>query len=144
MSDNTKKYKDKTLPETWEPISSVVDALKQTAKNGNISCRMATKIAADLNINPIEVGRTTDFLGINIVKCQLGLFGYKPEKKIITPAQSISAELESAIIDASTNGRLTCKAAWDIAFRLRISKMDVSSACETMGIKIKKCQLGAF
>ena len=144
MSENTKKYHDKPLPEGWKPVPDVVDALKQAATNGSISCRMATKIAKDLNINPTEVGRTIDLLGINIIKCQLGLFGYKPEKKVVQPAKSISPELEAEITKASTEGRLPCKAAWDIASRLKISKMDVSSACEAMGIKIRRCQIGAF
>jgi hypothetical protein len=40
--------------------------------------------------------------------------------------------------------RISCKSAWNVATRLNLAKIDVSNACEALGIKICKCQLGAF
>jgi len=122
----------------------IVEALKEKEKNGEIPCAVAHQIAKEFNVSPEEVGYTMDMLEIAIVKCQLGLFGYKPEKKIIKPAEKVSEELKEEIESALEDGKLSCKKAWEIAERLGIRKMEVSSACEAMGIKIKGCQLGAF
>jgi hypothetical protein len=45
---------------------------------------------------------------------------------------------------AEDNTTLRQLNSWEIASRLGIQKLDVASACETMGVKIKPCQLGAF
>jgi hypothetical protein len=95
-------------------------------------------------VSPAEVGFTTDILEIRIVKCQLGLHGFYPEKRIVKPAENVSQTLEKAIRDSLVDGKLDCAGAWDIAKRLGIARMDVSSACEGLKIKISSCQLGAF
>ncbi len=122
----------------------IAEALNNKASNRKISCAAANKIAEDLNVSPAEVGIATDILEIRIVKCQMGLHGYHPEKRIVKPAETVSQNLEKAIRDSLMEGKLTCAAAWDIAKGLGIAKMDVSSACETLKIKISSCQLGAF
>ena len=119
-------------------------SIKQMAKNGEISCAAAHAVAKEFDISPEEVGFTIDMLEIPIVKCQLGLFGYKPEKKIVKPAREISDRLREEIEMAVEKGKLSCKMAWNIAAELGLKKMDVSAACEALGIKIKLCQLGAF
>ena len=114
------------------------------AQNNELSCAVAHKIAADLNVSPAEVGKTADLLEMMLVKCQLGLFGYTPEKKIVRPAAAENPDLKSAIQDARVGGNLSCENAWEIARRFDVSKMKVSSVCEQLKIKIKPCQLGAF
>jgi hypothetical protein len=74
----------------------------------------------------------------------MGLFGYQPEKKIVKPSVEVGAELGVQIEEALIGGRLSCASTWKIAEKLGVAKMEVSSACEAMGIKIKPCQLGAF
>jgi hypothetical protein len=83
-------------------------------------------------------------MNFKLTKCQLGLFGYQPKKKIIKPQDNINEDVKDAVSDALVQGRLSCKRAWDIASRLQVSKMTVSSACEAMKVKIKDCQIGAF
>jgi hypothetical protein len=56
----------------------------------------------------------------------------------------VSAEVEAAIKNALVDDRLTCAAAWKIAEENGIAKLDVANACETLGVKIASCQLGAF
>ena len=90
------------------------------------------------------VGKSADLLNLRLNKCQLGLFGYQPNKKIVKPQEGANQELKDAIAGSLTEGKLTCKAAWDIASRFAVPKMTVSSACEAGGIKISTCQLGAF
>ena len=83
-------------------------------------------------------------MNYRLVKCQLGLFGYTPEKKIVRAAKTVDADLKEALQESLVNNRLPCESAWDIAERFQLRKMALSSACETLGIKVKPCQLGAF
>ena len=141
--EDTGHYAKKHSPDR-KVQPEIAKALKQKASNREISCAAAHKIARDLKVSPAEVGFTTDTLEIRIVKCQMGLHGYHPEKRIVKPAETVSQNLEKAIRDSLIEGKLTCAAAWDIAKGLGISKMDVSSACETLKIKVSSCLLGAF
>ena len=74
----------------------------------------------------------------------MGLFGYKPDKKIVIPVKTTNQNLKNTITDNLVEGKLACKIAWDIASRFKVNKMTVSGICEGMNIKINKCQLGAF
>lgn len=120
----------------------IADAIRAEAKKGNLSCAAAHKLTARLNTTPEEIGFHMDVTETRITKCQMGLFGYEPKKKIVEPAASVSRELREAL--SGSAGRLACSEAWRIADRLRMSRLDVSSACEALGIKISPCQLGAF
>jgi hypothetical protein len=122
----------------------IVDALTSAVSDNTIPCAVAFRVAAELEASSEEVGFTIDTLEYTITKCQLGLFGYGPEKKKIKPADSVSPTLEEAIKKALINDRLPCASAWSIAERFGLGKLSVSSACETLGIKISPCQLGAF
>jgi hypothetical protein len=126
------------------PNETVRRALAAYGEKGEISCAAAFTIARDLGVSPREVGRGADLMNIHLVKCQLGLFGYKPKKKIVTPLSDTEPALVSAVREALLDGRLSCSAAWELASRFSVSKMTVSGVCEEMGIKIKPCQLGAF
>jgi hypothetical protein len=122
----------------------VAEAVKGRISEDKISCAAAFGIVSDLGVSPLEVGFTIDVLEIPVTKCQLGLFGYDPEKKSIKPAVSVESTLEDAIRKALVNDRLPCAAAWDIAERFGLGKMDVTAACEALKVKISSCQLGTF
>ncbi len=122
----------------------ITDAVKKRSRQGALTCPLAFKIAGELAVPPGEVGRAMDLLEINIVKCQLGLFGYSPVRRIVQPAESVSEELEAAIHKAMTDGRLPCAAAFQVAADFKLAKIRVSSACEKLKIRISACQLGAF
>lgn len=112
--------------------------------NGALPCAAAFDLARELGVAPGVVGAAADKLDIHLLECQLGLFGYKPEKKIVRPLEAVEPEFEKAIRSVLVNDRLPCRAAWDIAERFQVAKMTVSAACETLGVKIRPCQLGAF
>ena len=57
------------------------DALSARTTGGELPCAVAFDVAETLGISPMEVGRAADLLGLPLVKCQLGLFGYRPNKK---------------------------------------------------------------
>ena len=131
--------------ESRTPMNEKIkDHINRRAKGNELPCAVAFKIAAELNVSPVEVGKTADLLEIMLVKCQLGLFGYTPQKKIVKPKAAENPDLESAIRDAWVDGKLSCEDAWEIARRFDVSKMIVSSICEQLKIKVKPCQLGAF
>ncbi|MGD9226203.1 MAG: hypothetical protein PVF26_06865 [Desulfobacterales bacterium] len=122
----------------------IKDHIDRQAKNNELPCALAFKIAKELNVSPAEVGKTADLMETMLIKCQLGLFGYLPEKKIVKPRTSENQNLESTIRDSLVEGKLSCERAWEISRSFNVSKMTVSAVCERLKIKIKPCQLGAF
>jgi len=144
MSDRKfEKYSDKH-GDAVQIDEAVAGRVRSRAKNQELPCAVAFDIAADLECEPAKIGQTTDLLNYRLSKCQLGLFGYRPEKKIVKAALPSDPQLEAAIKNQATDGKITCKDAWEMAARFDISKMTVSAGCEALGIKIKPCQLGAF
>ena len=129
------------------PDERITGAVREKAAEGALPCAEAERIGAALDVKMEEVGRTLDLLELRIGRCQLGLFGYGPEYKAgkaVQPASSVAKDLEEAIRGRLADGRLPCRAAWEIAVELGITRMEVSAACETQKIRIKPCQLGAF
>jgi len=122
----------------------IAQALEKKTADGKINCADASDIALELSVAMKEVGLAIDLMEIEINKCQLGLFGYSPQKMVVKPAEAVQADLEKSIRGALVNDRLPCSAAWRIAKTFGIPKMAVSSACEALKIKVKPCQLGAF
>ena len=117
--------------------------IKRRIKNNELPCAVAFKIAAELNVSAAEVGKTADLLEVMLAKCQLGLFGYTPKKKIVKPKATENKDLAGAILAARVDGKISCENVWAIARRFHVSKMKVSSVCEHLKIKVKPCQLGA-
>jgi hypothetical protein len=140
MSSN---HKEKNSSDR-KPREEIARAVTEKTREGQLTCAAAHAIAERMKVAPEEVGFTADVLGAKIAKCQLGLFGYGSQKKKISPAPEILPALKEAIESAVVNGRLGCDAAWKIADELKLKRMEVSSACEAMKIKISACQLGAF
>lgn len=137
------KFADKHGPDAQ--VDSVIKAkIEGNVKDGELACAMAFKIAAELEVPPSEVGKTLDLLELRLNKCQLGLFGYKPDKKKVTARKPENQQIETAIQKSLVDGKLTCRDAWSLAQQHNVPKMAVSNACEFLGIKIKPCQLGAF
>jgi len=138
---DTGRYSAKHAPGE-SPDKKIAGAVRQKAVEGELACAEAEQIGAALGVPLAEIGRTLDLLELRINRCQLGLFGY-PGGKDLHPA-AVDPELEAAIRGRLAGGRLPCKAAWEIAAERKVARMKVSSACETLKIKIKPCQLGAF
>jgi len=144
MSVHTgKTWKDKSNS-SKEPNPELKKILLEKTKENELPCAVAFKISKDHGIPMDQIGIAADFLKIRLTKCQLGLFGYKPEKKIIKTTAMISKSLEGKIKVAISDGKISCKVAWQIASDLDINKLEIGNACETLSIKIRSCQLGAF
>ncbi len=144
MSVKKKSQYSKKHRPNLQPDPRIEKEIKDRCDKQEISCFKAFQIAERLNVKPMEVGRTADLMNIQLVKCQLGLFGYQPENKIVKAEETSNQALKDAVAESSENNRLTCANAWQIADQLNISKLKVSNVSQARGIKIKNCQLGAF
>ena len=122
----------------------IAELVKQRASEGKITCTNAHRIARELNVPPAEVGVTVDLLEIRISRCQLGLFGYSPKKRIVKPAENVSPKLKDALEEAWKDNRISCFAAWELAKKLTVSRIDIAAACEALHVKLTSCQLGTF
>jgi hypothetical protein len=136
-------YAKKHLPEL-KLNPAIAEAVKQGVSDGKISCAAAFKVASKLKATPGEVGVTIDLLEIPVIKCQLGLFGYSPPNKRVIATETVSPALEAAIRESLDKEKLPCVSAWKIAVKFDITKREITSACETLKIKISSCQLGTF
>lgn len=134
-----KKHADTNL---INPVAETL--LKTEAKNEKITCVAVHRIAKELGITPADAGVQVDLLELRLIRCSLGLFGYGKGVKMIKPVDSVAQDLENLLDQASDDGRISCKDCWRIAKELKVSRIDVSSACEFKKLRIRPCQLGAF
>jgi hypothetical protein len=130
--------KDETLDE------ELLARVRARAGSEGLSCAEAFRIAEALGVRPAAVGRAADRAGVRLLRCQLGLFGYSPRKRIVTPAEGVSPELEAALREGLVLGRLPCAVAWALAARFGVPKLHIANAAEALDIRIADCQLGAF
>ena len=136
-------YASKQSPD-YKPDPELVRVIRENLKKTMLPCAVAFKIAQTVQVPPLEVGKAADSQEIPLAKCQLGLFGYLPEKKIVKAETEAPPALLDALKAACENDRLPCDSLWRIADQFKLPKMSVSAVCEGHGIKIKPCQLGAF
>jgi len=128
----------------FRPDPNIAERIRQSLKGGTLPCAVAFDIATTLGVAPSQVGGTADSMNVSLSKCQLGLFGYAPNKKIVKSRPAGNPAISDAIRGGLLEDRLPCATAWSIAIDHGISKLAVANACEAMGVKIKPCQLGAF
>ncbi len=131
-------------PEAVSLNTAVVQALKNTAKNGKITCAAAHKIARDCSVAPAEAGRAIDAEELQITHCQLGIFKHSADRPAAPANLKLTPELEKALAEGMVNGHLPCKTSWSIANHFMLTKRQVGAACDRLGIKINACQLGTF
>jgi len=122
----------------------IIGMIKDRLVDGKLPCAVAFDIADIKQISGHTIGDIANLIGIKINKCQLGLFGHSPEKKTVKVLNRVKPILKEAVQTMGYNNVIKCLDVWMIGRRLGIDKLHVSGACETFGIKIKECQLGAF
>ncbi len=131
-------------PEGSQIDPKIKSVLTSKLSDNRISCAAAHALAAELSVSPGQIGLSVDLMEARIIKCQLGLFGYSPQKKIVTAAGSVAPELKTKLDASLVDNRISCLRCWEIAAELSLKKIDIAAACEALGFKIKPCQLGAF
>jgi hypothetical protein len=131
-------------PEATKVDPALEEKIRQHSIGDQLTCTAAHRIADELSLSPSQVGIAMDLMEIRIGKCQMGLFGYHPIKRIVKPAKDVSPQLQESIQNAMVDRRIPCVRCWELANANNLRKIDVASACEMLKIKISKCQLGAF
>ncbi len=138
------RYRTKHAPNAGVD-SKIGELIHEKARNRRLSCASAFTIARETGTSPAKIGESADLLEVKITACQLGLFGYqKGSRNIVEPAESVPAELAEALKARRVKGRLPCIEAWAVAEQFGLSKMEITAACETLGIRLSQCQLGTF
>ena len=122
----------------------VAEAVASQTAHGKITCKAAFAIAARLSVPPSVVGTAIDLQEGRITACQLGLFGYGKTDQKLKAAAEVDETLETAISASLMDGRLPCEKAWQIADSAKMERIEISRACEALGVKVCKCQIGAF
>lgn len=57
-----------------EISQGVLEAVKEAAEDGRLSCPRARKLAEELNATPQEIGEACNQLKIKLYACELGCF----------------------------------------------------------------------
>lgn len=125
----------------------IADRIKASLEDdGRLSCATANKIARDSEVEPLQVGDAATSLDVRVSRCQLGLFGHGSQGKgtVVDSDMVIGDELAAAIREALVDGRLPCAAAWEIASRFKLTRLEMGNAAETLELRISPCQLGFF
>ena len=55
----------------------IEEALRSRGVESEITCAEALALAKELDVDPLEVGRTLTSMNIKIRRCQLGCFGWQ-------------------------------------------------------------------
>jgi len=135
------EHKDVVVEESAKKL------LTEKAKNNHIACAQAFDCADKLGLTREKTGIYLDKLTIRLEKCQLGLFGHGTGgkgKKFIDLTDQDKKDIKSALEGQVADGVTTCPELWKLADATGLKRMKLSSYCETAGLKIKGCQLGAF
>lgn len=142
--------KDKALDPNLKPdpeLAAAVPGLRES--DGTVSCAAAMRLAETKKIDPEAVGRTLDAMAVTLGRCQIGTFGYPGHAKGWTgaglEARPVPDGLENALREAGGNDRsITCSDIWALASRFGLSRLHAGWLADRAGLKIRKCQLGAF
>ena len=118
-------------------------------ENGQLTCKAAHLIAAELDVDPLYVGDQATAKGVRITRCQLGFFGYAEKKgmpgyKIVRKLDRVPEATATAVRQATKSGRISCAAVWEIGEVQGISRSDMGNIAETLAVKVHPCQLGCF
>ena len=122
-------------------------ALQSAVEGPGVPCRAAEAVARELGRELGDVGAALDRLELKITSCQLGLFGYETDSgrhPAFGADDSSNPAVADAVRDARVDERLPCRAAWEIGERFELTRLEVASVAEVLGVKIKPCQFGAF
>ncbi len=138
---------EKELPPDFVIEDRIANAVRANLQDGKLPCARAFRLADELDVTPILIGKTADALQVHLNRCQLGLFGYPEDKgwqSTNVAARPVPEGLREAIAEAAEEGELACIAAWLVADRFGVPRIQVGYLADQLDIRITQCQLGAF
>ena len=126
----------------------IVEMIEKYPEKKKLPCSVAHFIAASLDVEPSKIGEAADEFEVVLTMCQLGLFGYgrkgKSSYKVIGRKVEVPDSLLDKIRAAAVDSRISCTEIWKIADEEGVDRSEAGNAADSLGIKIKPCQLGAF
>ena len=127
----------------------ILQAAQEQAREGQLACARAMSIAAELGVEPLVVGQAVNRASeLRFYRCQLGLFGYGPkdlgQHKAVQSAAHVADDLRQALLARAHEGRIACLDVWQVAEALDYPRLAASCAVESLGLKVRPCQLGCF
>ena len=148
-ADRKKKSRRINLPEnpgnlSKEAMSQLENAVKAALKDGYVPCPYAWKIAKDTGVSRLDVGAMIDRLGIRVTDCQLGCFKVSKTSHNDSTPEPFSEEVASRVAALGKKDELTCSKAFVLTLELKTKPMSVAGAANSLGYKIRQCQLGCF
>lgn len=141
--------KDKKVPENRTVEPALAGAIRARLTAGKLDCAAAFALAEEIGIASLAVGEAADSLGLHLGHCQLGLFGFPGHAKAWEAPDWKDAALPAGLDEAvravlAPDGSLSCAAAWSVADRFGFERVRIGRHASRLGIKIKRCRLGAF
>jgi hypothetical protein len=141
--------KDKKIPASRTVDEALADAIRMRLRDGRLDCAAAFALAREMEITPLSVGEAADSLDVHLSHCQLGLFGFPghakawegPGWKETQPPAGFEEAVRAVL---EPDGSLSCAAAWTVADRFGVGRIQIGHLASGWKIKIKRCQLGAF
>jgi hypothetical protein len=127
-----------------ELIAQLEGTIRESLKEGYLSCPVAWKIAKDYNISKIAVGEITDRLGIRVTNCQLGCFKIEKTPYNEPAYKNIDSEVITLLEELKEKGQLTCSIIFDLAKQFKVKPIAIANEASARGMKIHSCQLGCF
>lgn len=129
-------------------MSRFDEEMKRVLRGGELPCAVAFEEAPKHGLTPAQIGEWAGANHVRVSHCQLGLFGYGPKAegkhKIVRPAETVGAELASALLARALDGRIACVDVWAVAEAAGIARLEASAAAEALGLRVSQCQLGCF
>jgi hypothetical protein len=127
---------------------SIEELIGQYPEKDKLPCAAAHLIAVLAEKTPLDVGNAADDLNVELTYCQLGLFGYGRKRKSSYKILGRPVEIEKKILDKikaeGSEGKIICSVLWKIADAYGINRSEAGNAADSLGLKIKGCQLGIF
>lgn len=127
-----------------EQISELENTVKESLKEGYLSCPVAWKIAANAGVPKIAVGEIADRLGIRVANCQLGCFKVEKTQYDNPDHKHIDGEIIAVLEKLIADDQLTCIRVFELARQYRVKPLTIANEVSARGLKFRDCQLGCF
>ena len=151
FNDNDRKKKEARIQLQENPgklsskmLSQLEDTVKASLQDGYLPCAIALKIAKQVSVPKVAVGKITDKLGIRITNCQIGCFKVDKTTHDNSAHEDVGDGIVSKLNALKENNELTCTNVFDLAQQLKSTPMVIMDVANLRDLKIDSCQLGCF
>jgi hypothetical protein len=127
-----------------EVLAELESKVKDSLKDGYLSCPVGWKIAKDADVPKIAVGEIADRLGIRVTDCQLGCFRVEKTFYDDPDHEHLDGEIVAELEQLIERNELTCPKVFELARKYKVKPLDIAHEVSARGLKFLECQLGCF